>query len=399
MKKPIKKTPSLSPKQLKQNTKLSIAEQEAYNKHKIAFPEDLSDNQKYDYDVNGFYQSLYKKHNGDYDKISKSLTRNDPSEHLGSDKFKKSNHPTFSNESKYAIPFIRTGGSWEEGKFIANKRNIKNMQSSYGSSQNYMNKAEDYNKDGISDVKLEYKNKRAFKADNTGNNQRDITENKPFTNNETTLPVGQEEAYQRWLRDNKYNESSNLRDYWKTEGMKKLQKPNLSPLEKVREVDASKYPSLDKFYKDNTQVAGMNHAPGEVSINPYSNIPYSNLKNVIPLEKVRDIISNDANAPQPNYKVTKQQHEYFKTIKDNDFNTVDYADARNKVKRETIASRVYVGDEMGDSKYTNEQKKYADSLNKYITTKPYEVPKEDTVEPLMLKKKSIVQLRKGLRYY
>lgn len=97
--------------------------------------------------------------------------------------------------------------------------------------------------------------------------------------------------------------------------MKGLQHPNLSPSERVKEVDSNVYPTLDKFYKENTDVAGMNHAPGEVSKNPYSKIPDKNLKYVIGLEKMRDIMSNDKNAPKPNYRITGEQKDYFKNHK------------------------------------------------------------------------------------
>ena len=99
----------------------------------------------------------------------------------------------------------------------------------------------------------------------------------------------------------------------------------------------------------------MNHAPGEVSKNPYSKIPDKNLKYVIGLEKMRDIMSNDKNAPKPNYRITGEQKDYFKTIKDNNPNTIDYIDTPKQIQRETIASRLYTGDNMGNSKYTKKQ--------------------------------------------
>ena len=192
----------------------------------------------------------------------------------------------------------------------------------------------------------------------------------------TKLSSGQQIAYEKWKSENKYNESDDydLAGYWKEEGFKGLQHPNLSPSEKIKEVDSSVYPTLDKFYKENTDVAGMNHAPGEVSKNPYSKIPDKNLKYVIGLEKMRDIMSNDKNAPKPNYRITGEQKDYFKTIKDNNPNTIDYIDTPKQIQRETIASRLYTGDNMGNSKYTKKQNKFVDELDKYANTKPNHLP-------------------------
>lgn len=64
----------------------------------------------------------------------------------------------------------------------------------------------------------------------------------------------------------------------------------------------------------------------------------------------------------------------LKTIKDNNPNTIDYIDTPKQVQRETIASRLYTGDNMGNSKYTKKQNKFVDELGKYANTKPNHLP-------------------------
>lgn len=142
----------------RQNTHLNKKQAESFaNLSKSVKSLDMD---KPDYDTQGLFKELYKKHNGDETKIQAALTPGNEFEHVGTDRYKKSSHPTFSNESKYSNMF-RRGGSWTEDSFVANKRNIRNMTNSDGSPQNYMNKAEDYNGDGLSDIKLVFpKSKR-----------------------------------------------------------------------------------------------------------------------------------------------------------------------------------------------------------------------------------------------
>jgi hypothetical protein len=79
-----------------------------------------------DYDLEGFYNTL----------------KATPIEggHLP-DTFKKPNHPTFSDQSKYHVPFVQQGGSWsEEGVFTPSEHNLKNMGKS--NLQSYFNEVE-----------------------------------------------------------------------------------------------------------------------------------------------------------------------------------------------------------------------------------------------------------------
>lgn len=74
---------------------------------------DISQDEQ-DYDLEGYFNSL----------------NSTPIEggHLPDD-FKKPNHPTFSNQSKYHIPVIQQGGEWnEEGQFTPSDLNLKNMR-------------------------------------------------------------------------------------------------------------------------------------------------------------------------------------------------------------------------------------------------------------------------------
>ena len=149
------------------NTNLKGNAFESFNYHSKLFPSLLND--AFDYDTKGFYKEVYDKYNGDLGAITKALTPNSPTQHIGTDRYKKPNHPTFSNESKYAIPIIRPGGKWGHNEeedydyFKATRRNIKNMNNSDGSPFNYFKRAEDYNQDGIPDVKLFFRNEQVFK--------------------------------------------------------------------------------------------------------------------------------------------------------------------------------------------------------------------------------------------
>jgi len=146
------------------NTKLKSEMLESYNKHTELFPGLKND--KYDYDTQGFYKDLYKNYNGDFEAITRALTPGNETEHIGTDRYKKPNHPTFSNESKYHIPLFRQAGKWghdDKGDYFkAKKRNIKNMVESDGSPLNYFKRAEDYDLDGKPDVRLIYKKKEMF---------------------------------------------------------------------------------------------------------------------------------------------------------------------------------------------------------------------------------------------
>lgn len=79
-----------------------------------------------DYDLKGYYDSL----------------KANPKEsgHLPDD-FKKPNHPTFSNQSKYHVPITQEGGEWsEDGEFTPSEHNLKNMGSE--NLQKYFNEVE-----------------------------------------------------------------------------------------------------------------------------------------------------------------------------------------------------------------------------------------------------------------
>jgi hypothetical protein len=165
------------------NTNLKGNAIEGFKYHSELFPSLLND--AFDYDTKGFYKQIYNEYNGDLDAITKALTPNSPTQHIGTDRYKKPNHPTFSNESKYSIPIIRPGGKWGHNEeenydyFKATRRNIKNMNNSDGSPFNYFKRAEDYNQDGIPDVKLFFRNEPVFKQGgsvtlNTGGEQHRI---------------------------------------------------------------------------------------------------------------------------------------------------------------------------------------------------------------------------------
>lgn len=86
---------------------------------------DVSQDQQ-DYDLPAYFENL--KYN------PKDLG------HL-EDTYKKPNHPTFSNQSKYNVPVIQQGGEWsDDGKFKPSKLNLQNMGRS--NLQSYFNEVE-----------------------------------------------------------------------------------------------------------------------------------------------------------------------------------------------------------------------------------------------------------------
>jgi len=146
------------------NTKLKGNVLESFNEHAKQFPSLLNDT--YDYDSRGLYNELYDIHKGDKEAIANALTPGSPTAHVGTDRYKKPNHPTFSKESKYYIPVIRNAGTWghnDQGDYFkASRRNIRNMTNSDGSPYQYFQRAEDYDLDSIPDVGLEYRGKKLF---------------------------------------------------------------------------------------------------------------------------------------------------------------------------------------------------------------------------------------------
>lgn len=99
------------------NTQLSPAEEIAFQKWA---KENRRDKDTYDYDIRGAWKEL----------MSGKMKQADNG-HLG-DKYKKPNHPTFSDQSKYHGVDGATGGRWEEtpdGKtvFTPSKFNLQNM--------------------------------------------------------------------------------------------------------------------------------------------------------------------------------------------------------------------------------------------------------------------------------
>jgi hypothetical protein len=81
---------------------------------------------EHDYDLEGYYSSL-------------KASPIDGAGHLP-DTFKKPNHPTFSNQSKYHVPVIQHGGNWEGSTFTPSEHNLENMGRS--NLQSYFNQVE-----------------------------------------------------------------------------------------------------------------------------------------------------------------------------------------------------------------------------------------------------------------
>jgi hypothetical protein len=149
------------------NTNLRGAQLEAFNQHTQQFPSLATDTG--DYDTQGFYKEVYNKNNGDMNAITAALTPGSPTAHVGNDRYKKPNHPTFSKESKYHIPVLRPAGEWgrnEQGDYFnASRRNIKNMTESDGTPLEYFKRAEDYDQNGVPDTQLLYRGQSMFNTD------------------------------------------------------------------------------------------------------------------------------------------------------------------------------------------------------------------------------------------
>ena len=214
----------------------------------------------------------------------------------------------------------------------------------------------------------------------------------PDKSQKTILTLGQQLAYERWKAENKYNESDDydLAGYWKEEGMKGLQFPNLAPIEKFKEIESKNFPQLDDFYKNNKNTAGMYHGDGTISRNLYSDRHPKALDKVMELEKMRGVLAeneNDPNLPKLDFKIRREDNRAFRTNKQQAINenpeskkAFHYIDANKKTRRETIASRVYIGDALLNQKTngyvepSEEQVQQTKRLIAYAHTKPYHLP-------------------------
>lgn len=214
----------------------------------------------------------------------------------------------------------------------------------------------------------------------------------PNKSQKTKLTQGQQLAYEKWKSENKYNESDDydLAGYWKEQGMKNLSFPNLSPIEKFKEIESKDFPQLDDFYKNNKNTAGMYHGEGTISRNLYSDRSPRALNKVMELEKMRGVLEenrNDPNLPKLNFKIRREDNNAFKTNKQYSIrenpeskNAIHYIDTNKKTRRETIASRVYIGDALlnqDTNSYvepSNEQVIQTKRLSDYAHSKPYHLP-------------------------
>lgn len=79
-----------------------------------------------EYDLEGYFNEL-------------KATPIDGGGHLP-DAFKKPNHPTFSDQSKYHVPVIQQGGNWDGNTFTPSDHNLKNMRRDH--LQSYFNEVE-----------------------------------------------------------------------------------------------------------------------------------------------------------------------------------------------------------------------------------------------------------------
>jgi hypothetical protein len=114
------------------------------------------------------------------------------------------------------------------------------------------------------------------------------------------------------------------------------------------------YSSELEFLKTRPDVGGMATEDNHVIINPYSPLPEKNKNYVRELEQARLAMRNGYE--RPTFKLTPKQEEYFSTMNNGKPYSEDLQDIR-----ETIASRILVGDETAQD-ITKEQQEYADKL-------------------------------------
>ena len=114
------------------------------------------------------------------------------------------------------------------------------------------------------------------------------------------------------------------------------------------------YSSELEFLKTRPDVGGMATEDNHVIINPYSPLTEEEKNYVRELEQARLVMRNGY--PRPTFELTPKQKEFYSTVQNGKPYSEDIQDIR-----ETIASRILVGDETAQD-ITKEQQEYADKL-------------------------------------
>ena len=117
------------------------------------------------------------------------------------------------------------------------------------------------------------------------------------------------------------------------------------------------YPGEDDYFKSNPNVTGMAADDDKVILNPYSKISPKEKEAVMLNEAARVHMRNKL-MPSPNYDLTPEQTEKFKTYGEGDPNAI----------RQTIAARILSGDPSAGTP-TEAQQEYVQQLRQFMGVK------------------------------
>lgn len=108
------------------------------------------------------------------------------------------------------------------------------------------------------------------------------------------------------------------------------------------------FPSELEYFKKNPTVSGMATEDNAVIINPYSPLSEKEKESVKQNETLR-VLMRTGRVSRPKFALTKEQTDYLETT--------SYKDAKEEDRLETIAARLFTGDQTAGSG-TSEQEDY-----------------------------------------
>ena len=114
------------------------------------------------------------------------------------------------------------------------------------------------------------------------------------------------------------------------------------------------FPGEDEYFKANPHVGGMAAEDDKVILNPYSKLSDSEKQSVLRNEAAR-VHMRSGLMPKPNYDLTPDQTEAFKTYGGGDRDAI----------QQTIAARIFSGDPSAKTP-TPAQLDYVNQLRKYM---------------------------------
>ena len=114
------------------------------------------------------------------------------------------------------------------------------------------------------------------------------------------------------------------------------------------------FPGEDEYFKSNPHVAGMAAEDNKVILNPYSKISDKEKEAVLRNEAAR-VHMRSGLMPKPNYDLTPDQAEAFKTYGNGDADAI----------KQTIAARIFSGDPSAKTP-TAAQIEYVNQLKQFL---------------------------------